>query len=292
MRTMWLVLIVGVTALSMGAHESRAATGPSGQAVDSPAADAPSDPSQTGGFLADDVPCSAVAAYWNGPPQAPGMPQGPELAIVSTDIRPKDARLLLDGRMVGRTRYLDGTPGYLYLEPGSYRLEIHFDGYQTIGVNLVASVGCRYDLKYRMERVPGTPKEQKSATGGKAKPFHRVFGPVESGLVESASLSAHGPDPSLRRDLEPSATRDGPSAPIAGALRLRVSPDDAEVLIDGEFVATGRELARMQGPLVTQPGPHVVDVVAPGYESARRSVNLARGEVVELAIELSLKGEK
>ena len=48
----------------------------------------------------------------------------------------------------------------------------------------------------------------------------------------------------------------------------------------------------MQGPLVTAPGHYVIDVVAPGFEGARRAIDLARGEVVEVEIELSLKGTK
>ncbi|MCJ7756379.1 MAG: hypothetical protein MUP13_17600, partial [Thermoanaerobaculales bacterium] len=74
------------------------------------------------------LPCIPVAAYWTGPPQSEGMPPGPELAIVSTDVRPKDARVYLDNRFVGRARYLDGWPGYLFLAPGSYRLELRLDG--------------------------------------------------------------------------------------------------------------------------------------------------------------------
>lgn len=264
MRTKWLVSIVGVIVLGLGVGDS----------------------------IAADIPCSAVAAYWNGPPREPGMPQGPGLAIVSTNIRPKDARLILDGRLVGRTRYLDGTPGYLYLEPGSYRLEIHFDGYQTIAVDLAAEVGCRYDLKYRMERVPGTPKERKSATGGKAKPFHRVFGPVSKEAEPVAPRPGSGPDTSLRRDLDPPPGVEGPSVPGAAALMLRVLPEEAKVLIDGEFVATGRELALMQGPLATAPGHHVIDVIAPGFEPVRRTIDVARGEVHEILIELSSKGAK
>jgi hypothetical protein len=54
-----------------------------------------------------------------------GTPRpGPELAVVSIDVRPKDARVHLDDRFVGRARYLDGKPGYLYLEPGTYDLEL------------------------------------------------------------------------------------------------------------------------------------------------------------------------
>ena len=70
------------------------------------------------------LPCIPVAAYWTGSPQSDGMPSGPDLAVVSTKVRPKNARVHLDGRFAGRARYLDGKPGYLYLEPGAYRLEI------------------------------------------------------------------------------------------------------------------------------------------------------------------------
>ncbi len=80
--------------------------------------------------------------------------------------------------------------------------------------------------------------------------------------------------------------------PGAAALRLRVFPEEAKVLIDGEFVATGRELALMQGPLATAPGHHVVDVIAPGYEAfGGRSIWPAERSSNSL-IELSSKGAK
>lgn len=234
--------------------------------------------------------CAPVAAYWTGAPKSEGMPPGPDLAIVSTEMRPKDARVHLDNRLVGRARYLDGSPGYLYLEPGSYLLEIHMGGYRSVLIELNAVAGCRYDLKHRMERVSGSVVEKKGDPPGKGEPFHRVFGPVpEVGVAPAVS---RGPDPGLRRDLEGgSADRETPTA-RAGSLRLRVSPGAAGVTVDGEFVATGFELQRMEGALAMTAGRHHIVATAPGYVEDSRHVEIARGETLEIVIELSPDGTK
>ncbi len=147
------------------------------------------------------LPCTPVAAYWNGPPPAAGMPPGPELAVVSIDVRPKDARVHLDNRFVGRSRYLDGKPGYLYLEPGAYDLELRLEGYRTVLVKLDAQASCRYDLKHRMERVRGSSSGAPDDTYGKGEPFNRVFGPQVKTEPVAAPSRRSGPDPSLRQDL-------------------------------------------------------------------------------------------
>jgi hypothetical protein len=234
--------------------------------------------------------CTPVAAYWNGPPPAAGMPPGPELAIVSIDVRPRDARVHLDKRFVGRARYLDGKPGYLYLEPGSYSLEIRLEGYRTVLVKLDADVSCRYDLKHRMERAKGTSSSDPGDTYGKGEPFNRVFGPEDRSETPVAPPRRSGPDPSLRQDLDGPVDR---AANAGGALnaslRLSVKPEIASVSIDGIFVATGRELASMQGPLAITAGTHQIFVRAPGFVEASKTVELVEGEILGLEISLSEK---
>jgi hypothetical protein len=233
------------------------------------------------------LPCTPVAAYWTGSPPSQGMPPGPNLAVVSFKVRPKDARVHLDGRFVGRARYLDGKPGYLYLEPGSYDLELRHEGYRTVLVKLDARAACRYDMKHRLE------SDHRASTGvsekefGKGRPFNRVFKPLETTGEEVKPTRQAGPDTSLRRDLgslgepaERTATEPGAS------LRLRVTPDAASISIDGEFVATARELRMMEGPLATTAGKHRVVVRAPGFQEATKDVELAEGEVLELEISL------
>ena len=236
------------------------------------------------------LPCTPVAAYWNGPPPAAGMPPGPQLAVVSIDVRPKDARVHLDDRFVGRARYLDGKPGYLYLEPGIYDLELRLEGYLTVLVELDATPSCRYDLKHRMEKARQEVPDGSASAFGKGEPFDRVFGPLVKTEPEVALSRQSGPDPSLRRDLDRRSKRATDAVQMPGSsLRLRVMPDSASVSIDGVFVATGRELALMQGPLAITAGKHEVVVSASGFVAASKSIELAEGEVLELEISLSEK---
>ena len=237
------------------------------------------------------LPCEPVAAYWTGPPQSDGMPQGPALAIVSVQARPKDARVHLDGKFVGRARYLDGKPGYLYLEPGAYRLELRFEGYQTVMIALEASAGCRYSLKHYMERIKGTKREKKADTFGKGMPFERVFGPQSEREAPVTSTAFSGPDLSLRRDLESTHRGATTTERKQGAsLRLTVAPESARVTLDGVFVATAGELSLMEGPLATTAGPHLIEVRAEGFVDASRQVDLEAGEELAVEILLSKKG--
>jgi hypothetical protein len=212
------------------------------------------------------------------------MPPGPELAIINTDVRPKDARVHLDDRFVGRTRYLDGKPGFLYLAPGPYRLELRLEGYRTVAVDLQAAAGCRYDLKHRLTRIKGASKEDPKASYGKGKPFHRVYAPIRTD-PESVRSQSHA-DPALRPDLVAASANEDPSQ-AGAALRLIITPESASVAIDGEFVASARELGRMQGPLATSAGTRQITVTAPGFITAEHTVDLAAGEVRELVIDMT-----
>jgi len=216
------------------------------------------------------------------------MPPGPQLAVVSTDVRPKDARVHLDNRFVGRARYLDGKPGYLYLEPGVYNLELRLDGYRTVLVELDADPSCRYDLKHRMEKSSQKLPDDSASAYGKGEPFDRVFGPQVTTEPEVAPSRQSGPDPNLRRDLDRRSAGATDAVKVPGSsLRLRVRPESASVAIDGIFVATGRELALMQGPLATTAGTHDVVVSAFGFAAASKSIELVEGEILEIEISLS-----
>jgi hypothetical protein len=233
--------------------------------------------------------CTPVAAYWDGPPRSGGMPPGPDLAVVSIDVRPKNARVHLDGRFVGRARYLDGKPGYLYLEPGKYQLELRLEGHRTVLVELDATSACRFDLKHRLGKGQSTAPQDSDAAYGKGEPFNRVYAPMDKPRAALPSPpTTGGPDPDLRKDLDLRPVRAVEPAKSPGAsIRLRVRPDSASISIDGVFVATARELKLMENPLATTAGKHELLVSAPGYEDVSKSIEIGAGDVVELDIILS-----
>lgn len=250
-----------------------------------------------GGAMADEgeafdassvmLPCVPVGTYWNGPLPPEGTPSAPDLAIVAIDTRPKNARVHLDDRFVGRARYLDGSPGYLYLEPGSYRLDLRLEGYETVTVAIEAEPGCRYDLKHRLQKARGAPAGPDDESFGRGKPLERVYAPLAGAEGAAVDAPRGGPDPSLRPDVGRETA--GAAAPMTrdATLRLQVRPSHAAVWIDGAFVASGSELAKMEAPLAIASGSHTVTVEAPGHTSDTRTIEVGPGQVMELEIVLA-----
>ncbi|MFV2072606.1 MAG: hypothetical protein ACC742_08140 [Thermoanaerobaculales bacterium] len=235
------------------------------------------------------LPCIPVAAYWTGPPQSAGMPLGPALAVVSTKIRPKDAHLVLDGHFIGRARFFDGKPGYLYLEPGKYQLELTLGGYRTEIFEIDAQAACRFEIRHRMIRDKGTPKERSSDPPGKGRPLERTFRPKVSGEPANprAAVKLGCADPSVRSDIDSGEGAVGADEEPAGAsLRLVVLPETASVSIDGRFVATGEELARMEAPLAVPSGSRRIEVRAAGYRPHEQLVAFEAGQTRELVVTL------
>ncbi len=235
-----------------------------------------------------ELECVPVATIWPVPAGWERSRPGPELAVVDTHVRPKRAHLLLDGRPIGSARAFDGSPDYLYLEPGRYRLEVHLGGYRSAVFEVDARAGCRYDIRHRMTRLEGTPKEGRAA--GVDGPVQRVWSPVRrdaKGPGEgSPAVSQRGPDLALRPDLRRLKADRAPSTEGAASLQLRVRPLGATVRLDGEVVATGSEIAAMHQPLRVTSGPHLLEVSAPGYLAVSTRFDLTVGEHREISIDL------
>jgi hypothetical protein len=68
----------------------------------------------------------------------------------------------------------------------------------------------------------------------------------------------------------------------AGRVRLEVRPEDASVYVDGTFAGTARELRSL--PLA--PGRHVIELVRPGFAVERREIEIARGQSLDVFVEL------
>ena len=67
-----------------------------------------------------------------------------------------------------------------------------------------------------------------------------------------------------------------------GRIRLEVRPEDASVYVDDEFWGNGRDTKF----LTLRSGRHSIELVRPGFEVARREVDVVRGETSDVLVEL------
>lgn len=74
---------------------------------------------------------------------------------VKTDVSPEEARVYLDGRLIGIADDFDGWPDYLYLARGRYRLEFRLEGYESQTVDVDARPGTRIELDNKLKKIPG-----------------------------------------------------------------------------------------------------------------------------------------
>ena len=69
-------------------------------------------------------------------------------------------------------------------------------------------------------------------------------------------------------------------------LALTVAPPNAAVYLDGEFLATGKELAQLEEPVAIAPGHHTIEAVVPGKPGLRKTIDAAPGETVDLTLDV------
>lgn len=97
--------------------------------------------------------------YYPGPYYYPGSygryGASGRFEVVKTDVSPEEARLYLDGRLIGTADDFDGWPDYLYLARGHYRLEFRLEGYESQTVEVDATPGTRIDLNNKLKRTSG-----------------------------------------------------------------------------------------------------------------------------------------
>jgi hypothetical protein len=82
----------------------------------------------------------------------------------------------------------------------------------------------------------------------------------------------------------------GYDAPAAGedfgSLELLVEPPDASVYLDGRFLGTAEDLARLRRGLTVDAGEHELEVVRPGYAPETLAFTVEPGEEVRLSVRL------
>ena len=71
-----------------------------------------------------------------------------------------------------------------------------------------------------------------------------------------------------------------PQAPTTGGLSFEITPPEAEVYADGQYVGTVASFTPMSEPLMLTPGRHLVEIRAPGYRTLVFDVDIIAGQVI------------
>ena len=211
------------------------------------------------------------------------------------DVSPEGAQIYVDGNLVGIADDYDGYPNYLWLEKGTYDVVIFAPGFQTIARQYSVYGGMIIDVNDSM--VPGQEtlpqdlvskstvnREERLRRDRENEAQVRAYEEAQGGRNEPS-----GPADGARAQGAPAVSDRLDARGEPGSLKLEIEPDDASVYLDGRFLGTGRELARLRSGLIVDVGEHRIEVVRPGRQSEEQTFSVRAGEEVSLAIELDEK---
>lgn len=204
---------------------------------------------------------------------------------LDTDIWPEEAEVWVDGERIGTADDFDGFPSFLWLPHGTYDVVFYLPGFKTLARQYSIYSGVIIDVEDRLERGEAIHPNDLASTST----VNRDARLQRNREREEAARARE--EWRERRDRRAPAV-EAEDLPIegrrseVGRLHLRVTPGDASVYLDGNFVGTGREVEQLSAGLVLSPGAHRVEVVRPGYEPEEVSFDSDPGEALELRVDL------
>jgi hypothetical protein len=206
-------------------------------------------------------------------------------------VSPNKARVYVDGYYAGVVDDFDGLFQRLNLPPGRHELSFKLEGYRTHRIRLY--VPADQTIKVRYDLVPGSGDEtvDESLDRPAADRAEREVELERERRRERAEARRSERerwrrDSERERDDERAALDDDESESVSddesAELALTITSEKAAVYVDGSFRGTGAELDELN----LAPGRHRVEVVAPGYRTFDREVDVKAGRNPELTVEL------
>lgn len=236
--------------------------------------------------------------YWWGPYYGfyPPYPWGlgaywyPErvhenMGALDLDLRPEKAEVYLDGYKIGVADNFDGWPRYLWLEEGTYDLVFYHEGFETISRQYSIYPGVTIDVEDRMVRGEAKLPEDLLARSSERRD-ERLRRRVERGELDGRPAAWRDRVASERSEMDDADDGYFDARGEPARLRLAVSPSDAAVYLDGEFLGTGAELGGVRAGLIVDAGDHELEVTRPGYVGETTTFTAEAGEEVEVEVEL------
>lgn len=188
-------------------------------------------------------------------------------------VTPRQTEVYVDGYRAGIVDDFDGFAQRLRVSPGEHVIELYLDGYQPVSQTILFQPGETYRIRHAMEPLPAgeaapprpTPRTPPGAAAQPLPPIYDALGrPIAHGAPQAASTEA-------------------------GRIAIRVQPDDAVILVNGErWQSSSGERLEIQ----VSPGPHRIEIRKDGYLPFSTSVQVRPGETATVNVSLTRSGEE
>jgi hypothetical protein len=142
----------------------------------------------------------------------------------------------------------------------------------SIGFGIWAGYPVPYGYSYYDPYYYGAPYYAYPSPGYPSTPYPQSPYPQ--------SQDPQSPYPETVPDPNSIGVQPGQAQTNTGGLSFDITPSDAEVTVDGNFVGTVGQFTASSQPLGLAAGRHRVDVSAPGYRSIDFDVNIIAGQVI------------
>lgn len=184
-------------------------------------------------------------------PEAVDEPPQPVLIPVRVQVQPAEAQIRLDGRNVGRGRFAG-----VFVPGEDLEFQIGLEGYseETLRVTVDSQRGRTYRISLSQQAVPerapepvsltvnATPSDAQVLFNGALQGTGNVsaeFNPGDEILVRVEQDGYHSAEERVVIGEQPRTVRLDLER-ITGNLSIQVTPDDAQIVVDGTTVGTGR----------------------------------------------------
>lgn len=222
---------------------------------------------------------------------------GSDAGALDLDLWPDDVEVYVDGEYVGEVDQFDGFPTFLWLPRGTYDVVFYRDGFRTLARQYSIYSGQVVDVNDRLERgesirpedLPSTSSTNRDARVERNRQRREAARRYEQWRERARyENEADEIDEDELEDLEDEleAREDDTQGGSMARLRLSITPEDASLYLDGNFLGTAREVAQLSAGLVVPPGSHRLEVVRPGYEAEEVRFDGEAGEEVSLQVDL------
>lgn len=210
---------------------------------------------------------------------------------VRTEIKPKEAKVYVDGDYAGEVDDFDGWWQRMQVEPGRHRIVFRASGFRPYAVTLRVLPGQEYKIKQQLQ--PGDDSIPDSDMRLPDRDYDQDYGSRDR-KYRDRDYDDQYRDRSYKRERNSEYDRDDKNRDYESdqdhhesdnpnddqsqgdkhAITLQIQPNDATIYVDGNYYGTGDVNATGEVQILLPEGVHRIEIVRPGYESYSKEIHV------------------